>query len=155
MCGATLGIGAYTFEYAEGTSYLSTDPAACVNCHIMRPQYDGWHKASHHTVAGCVDCHLPEKGLAKWIAKASNGYRHSKAFTLQDFEEPIRMTQGNAQILQANCLRCHGDLVHELVASSRNAEDALQCVHCHRGVGHGERASLGGARSSDEEKDTR
>lgn len=147
MCGAALGIGAYTFEYAEGTSYLSKDPAACVNCHIMRPQYDGWQKSSHHTVAGCVDCHLPEKGLAKWIAKASNGYRHSKAFTLQDFEEPIRMTRGNAEILQANCLRCHEDLVHDLVASTRSEADAIQCVHCHSGVGHGERAALGGARS--------
>ena len=54
------GLGLVTFHYAEGTSYLSADPAACVNCHIMRPQYDAWQKASHHAVATCVDCHDPD-----------------------------------------------------------------------------------------------
>ena len=27
--GLFIGIGAYTFRYAEGLSYFSTDPAAC------------------------------------------------------------------------------------------------------------------------------
>jgi len=43
--GVLLGLGGTTFDYAEGLSYLSTDPAACANCHIMQPQYDAWHKA--------------------------------------------------------------------------------------------------------------
>ena len=144
LAGGALGLGAYTFDYAEGASYLSSDPKACVNCHIMRPQYDAWQKAGHHTVAGCVDCHLPAEGLGKWIAKAENGYHHSKAFTLQDFAEPIRITPGNAAILQDNCLRCHGDLVHDLVPGATTDSDALSCVHCHRDVGHGESAGLGG-----------
>ena len=29
--GLIFGAGAYTFRYAEGTSYLSNDPAACAN----------------------------------------------------------------------------------------------------------------------------
>lgn len=144
LLGSGLGVGGYTFHYAEGGSYLSTDPRACVNCHIMRPQYDAWQKASHHTVATCVDCHLPATGLAKWIAKASNGYHHSKGFTLQDFPEPIRITPGNAAILQENCLRCHADLLHDQVAGATTDRDAIQCVHCHAGVGHGEAAGLGG-----------
>ena len=37
-----MGIGAYTFVYARGASYLTNDPAACVNCHVMREPYDGW-----------------------------------------------------------------------------------------------------------------
>ena len=28
------GIGAFTFVYAKGYSYLSTDPRTCLNCHI-------------------------------------------------------------------------------------------------------------------------
>lgn len=40
LIGFFLGISAYTFVYAEGASYLSTDPRACANCHIMWPQYD-------------------------------------------------------------------------------------------------------------------
>ena len=138
------GLGAYTFDYAEGASYLSSDPSACVNCHIMQPQYDSWERASHRAVAGCVDCHLPAEGLGKWIAKASNGYHHSKAFTLQDFAEPIRITRRNAEILQDNCLRCHGPLLHDQVAGVTTADDALSCVHCHATVGHGPRAALGG-----------
>jgi cytochrome c nitrite reductase small subunit len=143
--GVAAGIGSFTFVYANGASYLSTDPRSCVNCHIMRPQFDAWQKASHHTVATCADCHLPASGLEKYWAKAVNGFNHSKAFTFQDFPEPIRIGERNARILQENCLRCHGDLVHELAAGAADARDAVRCVHCHSSVGHGERAGLGGA----------
>jgi cytochrome c nitrite reductase small subunit len=141
--GVLLGLGGFTFRYAEGLSYFSTDPKACANCHIMQRQYDGWQKASHHGVATCVDCHLPHSLVAKYLAKASNGWHHSKGFTLQDFEEPIRIKPGNSAILQANCLRCHEPMVHELVAGARTDRDAVECVHCHASVGHGERAGLG------------
>ncbi|MBL8862164.1 MAG: cytochrome c nitrite reductase small subunit [Planctomycetes bacterium] len=144
LIGSALGVGGFTFHYAEGASYLSTDPRACVNCHIMQPQYDSWQKASHHTVAACVDCHLPPSGLAKWIAKAENGWNHSKGFTLQDFAEPIRIKGANPAILQENCLRCHADLLHDQVAGATTDRDAIQCIHCHRDVGHGPTAGLGG-----------
>jgi cytochrome c nitrite reductase small subunit len=144
LLGAALGIGGFTFVYAHGASYLSSDPRACVNCHIMRPEYDAWRKASHHGNATCVDCHLPASGLSKWWAKGLNGWNHSKAFTLQDFPEPIRITERNARILQANCLRCHEDLVHDLVAGAPRPSDELRCVHCHESVGHGPMAGLGG-----------
>jgi cytochrome c nitrite reductase small subunit len=145
LLGIALGVSGFTFRYAEGASYLSSDPNACVNCHIMRPQFDAWQKASHHTVANCVDCHLPASGLRKWLAKASHGYRHSKAFTLQDFVEPIRITPADAELLQENCLRCHADLLHDQVAGATTSRDAIQCVHCHSDVGHGEKAGLGGS----------
>jgi cytochrome c nitrite reductase small subunit len=141
LAGVLAGIGLFTFDYAEGLSYLSTDPAACANCHIMQTQYASWQRASHRSVAGCVDCHLPHSGLAKWIAKADNGYRHSKAFTLQNFAEPIVMTAGNREILQRNCLACHAELTHAMAAG---APESVACVHCHRSVGHGERVALGG-----------
>jgi cytochrome c nitrite reductase small subunit len=148
--GILLGLGAFTFRYAEGLSYFSTDPRACANCHIMRPQYDGWQKASHHAAATCVDCHLPRRFIAKYLAKASNGWHHSKGFTLQDFAEPIRIKPANSAILQENCLRCHEDMVHELISGARTDKDAVVCVHCHAAVGHGERAGLGGALREDE-----
>ena len=106
--GVLAGVGGYTFLYAEGLSYMSSDPQACVNCHIMRPQYDSWQKSSHHDVAKCVDCHLPHDFIGKYIAKAENGWHHSKGFTLQDFHEPIMIKPKNAAILQANCLACSG-----------------------------------------------
>ena len=57
LVGLALGSGGFAFYYGEGLSYMSSDPKTCVNCHIMRDQYDGWSKASHHAVAGCNDCH--------------------------------------------------------------------------------------------------
>jgi cytochrome c nitrite reductase small subunit len=146
LVGAVVGLGSYTMVYAEGLSYMSSDPKVCVNCHIMQPQYDSWQKSSHHAVAGCVDCHLPHDVVGKYVAKAVNGWHHSKAFTLQDFAEPIAIKPGNANILQANCLACHRDLVHEAVTTAGRS-DELSCVHCHQSVGHGERAGLGGPRS--------
>ena len=139
LAGVILGLGAYTFRYAEGLSYFSTDPAACVNCHIMRDEYDSWTKSSHHAAARCVDCHLPHEFVPKYLAKASNGYHHSKGFTLEDFHEQIMIKEPNARILQEACLKCHGEFVHEIVAGATTAQDAVSCVHCHNNVGHGPR----------------
>lgn len=44
MVGVVAGIGLFTFQYAEGLSYFSTDPRACANCHIMNDQYASWSK---------------------------------------------------------------------------------------------------------------
>ena len=128
LAGTLAGAGAYTFRYGEGLSYFSTDPRACKNCHVMNDQYASWTHAPHHAVARCVDCHLPHEFVRKYLAKADNGYRHSKGFTFMDFHDPIM-----------NCLRCHGDFVHDIVRGSTTREDAVRCVHCHRGVGHGAR----------------
>jgi cytochrome c nitrite reductase small subunit len=148
LLGMLGGIGGHTFRYARGFSYLSNDPAACVNCHVMREQYDSWRKGPHHAAATCNDCHVPPHFPQKYLAKASNGYHHSLGFTFQPsrpddpahepfFHEPIMIKQRNSQILQDNCLRCHGDFVHGIVRGSTWADDATRCVHCHRGVGHG------------------
>jgi cytochrome c nitrite reductase small subunit len=145
VAGAAIGLAGFTFSYAEGLSYFSTDPAACANCHIMNDQFASWTKGPHHGDARCVDCHLPHDFVGKYLAKALNGYHHSKGFTLQDFHEPILIKPRNAAILQEACVRCHGDFVHDaLVTGARpdgagRADDDGRCVHCHRGVGHGAR----------------
>jgi cytochrome c nitrite reductase small subunit len=146
LLGVLLGIGGFTAVYAEGTSYLSADPKACVNCHIMRSEYDSWQKGSHHGVATCVDCHLPHDFAGKWLAKGANGFNHSKAFTFQDFAEPIEIKPLNSRILQRSCLRCHAALVDHLVGWKPGDAEAVQCVHCHRSVGHGETLGMGGMR---------
>jgi hypothetical protein len=46
--GLLIGLGGYTFIYSKGYSYLTNNPAACANCHVMRAQYDAWLKSSHH-----------------------------------------------------------------------------------------------------------
>jgi len=146
--GSLAGVGGFTFVAAHGTSYLSDNPRACVNCHIMRDHFDGWEHSSHHGVAVCNDCHLPHDNLgSKLLVKASNGYHHSQAFTLQKFAEPIRIKPGNAAVLEASCLRCHGEIIEEITAHGTlgvptdpaRKVDLYGCVQCHQEVGHGPR----------------
>lgn len=150
VVGILIGLGSFTFYYGEGFSYMSADPKACVNCHIMQPEYDSWQKASHHTVATCVQCHLPHEFPDKYISKAENGYNHSKAFTLQNFPEPIAITEKNSRILQQNCIDCHNAMVENLAHGSTVGTGAVRCVKCHQTVGHGEPMGLGGPIRPDE-----
>lgn len=147
VMGVALGQSLYTFHYAEGLSYFSTNPKSCVNCHIMQPQYDGWQKGSHHNFAVCVDCHLPHDFIGKYYTKAENGFWHSKGFTLQDFPEPIRMREVSRRVVQHSCLHCHADFVHDVLAVRPHhqgpGQEELDCIHCHRTVGHGDSVGMG------------
>lgn len=91
MAGVALGLGLFTFGYAEGLSYFSSDPQACINCHAMQDQWDGWNHSSHRNVATCNDCHTPHRFPDKWIVKGINGWNHSLAFTTGDYPDPIRI----------------------------------------------------------------
>lgn len=147
--GLLMGLGAFTFYYGEGFSYLSKNPKACANCHVMNHQYDNWIASGHHHVATCNDCHLPANLILKYLTKVRNGWNHSLAFTLEHFHEPIRIKGFNQDILQANCERCHESLIKDAVAYPehqyqnqifRNLADnratKMNCIHCHRNVGH-------------------
>lgn len=132
--GAAVGLGGFTFVYAKGSSYLTNDPTACANCHVMRAQLDAWRKSSHHAVATCNDCHAPASGLAKYWVKALNGYHHSLAFTTGDFHEPMQITPRNLEVTEAQCRRCHEGVVSAMAA--HGGGDSISCVRCHVGVGH-------------------
>ena len=111
LVGMALGLGFYTFVYAKGYSYLTNDPAACANCHVMNEQYDGWLKSLHRSVAVCNDCHVPHDLVGKYYTKARNGFWHSYYFTTQTFQEPIRATPRTRRIAEATCRRCHDAIV--------------------------------------------
>lgn len=141
LIGLTTGLGSFAFYYGKGYSYLSQDPAACANCHVMRPQFDSWQKSSHHAVAVCNDCHTPEGAIAKYATKAENGFWHSWAFTTQNFHEPIQIKPSNKVIAQNACLKCHSgmfaDVTHPAgVHSQINQGDDMTCTHCHKNIGH-------------------
>ena len=73
LVGAAVGVGVYTFGYTRGYSYLSSDPEACANCHIMDEHFSAWLKSSHARAATCNDCHMPylrvgtEKVSDHWV----------------------------------------------------------------------------------------
>ncbi len=133
LAGAFGGAVAYTAHFARATSYLSDDPKACVNCHIMNEQYDGWSSSSHHSRASCNDCHVPHSSIfAKYYVKAEHGYRHSKRFTLQNFHEPIRINQPSREVVIDNCIRCHAAMTRDM-----RMNGGVDCIHCHASVAHG------------------
>jgi len=137
LFGALFGAACFTFHEGEGLSYLGNAAPTCANCHVMQDQYDGWQKASHHAVAACNDCHVPHDLIGKYLTKAENGFEHSKAFTLQNFHEPIAIRPHSARIVQRNCIRCHVDRVNDMRGRTQTPSDAsFSCARCHAHVGH-------------------
>lgn len=136
--GVLVGISLFTFGYARGTSYLSDDPQTCMNCHVMREQFEAWNHSSHKNVAACNDCHTPhDNPVSKWIVKGINGFNHSVAFTTGDFHDPIRIRDFNADVVQHNCVGCHTEAVSQIIGI--HEDDTLRCVTCHADVGHSTR----------------
>ena len=147
--GACVGLGGFTFVYARGYSYMTDDPVACANCHVMAEQLAGWSRGSHRSVAVCNDCHTPASVAGKYATKATNGFFHSYYFTFGGFPDPIQMTPRNRAITEAACLKCHAEITSSIAApmgrpipaSGQAAPGAhsgsgISCVRCHASVGH-------------------
>jgi cytochrome c nitrite reductase small subunit len=135
--GVLLGLAFFTFGYARGHSYLTDDPEACVNCHVMRDQYQSWLRSSHRRAAVCNDCHTPSGAIPKYMTKATNGFYHSLAFTVGRFPDEIRIKDRNARVAEAACLKCHED-VTVAMRMVRGGRHEVSCIACHRHVGHAE-----------------
>jgi cytochrome c nitrite reductase small subunit len=165
VLGLAAGLGAFTFIYAKGASYLTTDPAACANCHVMSEHYAAWQRSSHRAAATCADCHMPHDIVGKYAAKASNGFWHSVAFTTGRFPDPLLIKPHNRAIVERACRDCHAPVVEAIDAVAGGAtptravprigeaaapapdrpqvhdgigpaDERLSCVRCHVYVGH-------------------
>ena len=135
IIGISIGLVLYTFVYAKGYSYLTNDPEACANCHVMNEQYDGWIKSSHRSVASCNDCHTPAGTIPKYLTKAENGFRHSFAFTTGMFHEPIQITEYDRGVTNFACRKCHEEMTQAIEGPHINTEP-IMCLTCHQRVGH-------------------
>jgi cytochrome c nitrite reductase small subunit len=150
VIGMSFGLGLFTFGYARGSSYLTNDPAACANCHIMSEHYSAWMKGSHHAVATCNDCHTPHNVVGKYVVKARNGFWHSFYFTTGNFPDPLRITERNREVTERACRYCHAEITeaidHEASAASQlvaratgtssRSGEPMRCIRCHQYVGH-------------------
>ena len=137
LVGLFVGLGCYTFVYAKGYSYLTNDPRACANCHIMQDHFDAWSRASHRAVAVCNDCHTPPGLAGKYMTKARNGFWHSFYFTTGRYPDPLRITPRNAQVTELACRKCHAELTASIdPAHGNTGARGLQCSSCHNEVGH-------------------
>jgi cytochrome c nitrite reductase small subunit len=140
LSGIAIGLIAFTFIYAKGYSYVTNDPAACANCHIMQDHYDAWTRASHRAVATCNDCHTPPGLIPKYVTKARNGFWHSFYFTIGGYPDPLRITDRNRIVTEQACRKCHDELTASIepvrTSSTTPHADGLLCITCHRTVGH-------------------
>jgi cytochrome c nitrite reductase small subunit len=148
LVGIFAGLGAFVLYVSNAVSYLSDDPRACVNCHVMAPQYATWQRGSHGRGTTCNDCHVPHDNVLRtYLFKASDGLRHATMFTLRLEPQVIRIKEAGIGVVQENCIRCHDDLVHRVSSGSLTAMHAaagegLLCWDCHREVPHGTVNSL-------------
>jgi cytochrome c nitrite reductase small subunit len=136
LLGAVLGLGLFTFGYAGGSAYLTNDPAACANCHIMSEHFAAWTKSSHRQVATCNDCHTPHSFLGKYATKASNGFWHSFYFTTGRYPDPLRITPRNHEVTEGACRFCHAEIVASMDHGAGEETEPVSCVRCHATVGH-------------------
>jgi cytochrome c nitrite reductase small subunit len=150
IVGILTAVGGYTFIYARGYSYLTNDPQACANCHVMEDHFRAWTKSSHRAVATCNDCHTPPELVPKYVTKAINGWNHSVAFTTGRFHEPLQITPRNVDVTERACRKCHQEIVDAIesrptsmllsagghTTSRSGPTERLSCIRCHATVGH-------------------
>lgn len=136
LLGMAIGIGAFTFVYARGASYMTNDPTACANCHIMSEHYAAWTKSSHRSVAVCNDCHAPHDLIGKYMTKARNGFWHSFYFTSGNFPDPLRITPRNHEITEHACRDCHEQITDAIEHGAPTHDEEISCTRCHARVGH-------------------
>ena len=135
--GLLIGIGSFTFVYAKGYSYLTNNPQACANCHVMQDHFDAWTRSSHRSVAVCNDCHTPPGLVPKYVTKARNGFWHSFYFTTGNYPDPLRITPRNHGVTEQACRKCHAELTIAIDPShAENGVGGVQCTSCHNEVGH-------------------
>lgn len=141
--GAFFGLGFYVLRLSNAASYLSDDPQACVNCHLMNPQYITWNHSSHREVAHCNDCHVPHNNVfSKYYFKAKDGLYHASIFTLRAEPQVIKAKHASLEVIQDNCIRCHQDQVTDakmagFVDDHFGKRTDRTCWECHRDVPHG------------------
>ena len=146
--GILTGLFFFVMHIGRATSYLSDKPEACVNCHVMAPQFATWERSNHGRFTVCNDCHVPQDNvLKKYYFKATDGMRHSFMFTFRLEPQVIQIKQAGKDAVQQNCIRCHSEMIHPIsvraISNQKIQEDGDgYCWDCHRDVPHGRVNSL-------------
>lgn len=135
VIGSLIGVSLFTIIYAKGYSYLTNDPKACVNCHVMDRQYEAWMAGSHSSKATCNDCHVPHDNIVhKYLVKGEHGLNHGYKFTTGWFPDNIQIRESSLKVTNEQCLNCHSDMTSDMHLS--NGGEQIKCSRCHSDVGH-------------------
>ncbi len=148
LLGILTGLGSLAMYISNAASYLSDQPEACMNCHVMASEYATWQRGSHARAAVCNDCHVPHDNfIKKYAFKAKDGMRHATIFTLRMEPQVIKLNKAAIPVVQKNCVRCHVNLVENVSPSETSGEsfhsgESRLCWECHRQTPHGRVNSL-------------
>jgi cytochrome c nitrite reductase small subunit len=148
LLGIFTGLVIFVIFISNAPSYFSDKPDACINCHVMYPQFSSWSHSSHRNTATCNDCHVPHDNFFnKYFFKAKDGLRHAAIFTLRMEPQVIQIKPASQSVVQQNCKRCHADLISlvnltEVTSENSGKGKGHKCWDCHRNALHGEVNSL-------------
>jgi cytochrome c nitrite reductase small subunit len=147
LIGIFFGLALLVFKISNAASYMTDDPRACINCHVMSTHYSSWLHSSHRERANCNDCHVPHDNFVrKYLFKAQDGLRHATIFTLRQEPQVIRIKEAGKSVVQENCKRCHEQQINRVKIINVKYDDAVEkgeplCWNCHRETPHGRVAS--------------
>ncbi|AQW81437.1 NapC/NirT cytochrome c family protein [Campylobacter pinnipediorum subsp. caledonicus] len=134
----------------------------CVVCHEwMDPFVDTYAHSSHGGAnkngfkAKCVECHLPHDNHVKYIfQKALNGFNEVTHMAFNDAKDAKWQENRKNRskfVFDTGCLSCHKTILdinstnqnikdmHNLYVKFKNdPKEKLDCVTCHKNVGHKE-----------------
>ena len=114
----------------------SESPGFCSGCHVMESEFESWSLEGAHRRKLCVDCHLPNNNMAiHYIWMSIDGLKDVLFFYSGRVPEHIELTSHGAEVLQANCIRCHQATV-EYINPDR------KCWECHRRIMHRRSGSI-------------
>lgn len=132
----------------------------CTACHAwMDPMGEAYANDvhggnnAHGTQAKCVDCHLPQDSLAKYlVVKGVNGISEVASALFLDPEEmdwQEHREKRESFVYDSGCKSCHAKItttqsqsevakrMHQKYVLYKDADkDPLKCVSCHKNVGH-------------------
>ena len=127
-----LGIG-LGLVLAFGAIKYTSRPQFCATCHEIAPYVARWEESVHKDT-NCVKCHA-EPGLI--------GTYKRKLYSVKELVSHVQGKEpsGATEVPNKNCLQCHD--IEKLENSEKfnhsphlAADSNLECLNCHRGVGH-------------------
>lgn len=109
-------------------------PEFCGKCHAMDEQVGTYMHSAHRLGALCGDCHIPHSLVPGAMYKAYTGTKDVISVLKNKDPYEIRISPLGRDIVQENCLRCHGDLLEGVGDTREN--DGKYCFECHRNTPH-------------------
>jgi nitrate/TMAO reductase-like tetraheme cytochrome c subunit len=88
----------------RGVAYMDKPSFCGQACHVMAPEWNAYHAASHAGVT-CTECHIAP-GVPGFVHAKVNGVKQLTMVLLHKYPQPI-MAGDKLPPAQATCLKCH------------------------------------------------